>query len=188
MPDNIPQWPFIPAIDGPVPLPKRDPRSAMVKALMYKAPIPMPRPDPRDWAQRSIQAQPEEDSLGAIHPDALMQSRGGGATAMPPDGGIDGNTYTQPGIDSIIQNNLQFKQRPIGAPPPVQQQDVNNGLFGVPPQQLQQMAASKPVDQNLPKLPKSGFVPSLSPLYMNDTHPLSRPPGPNQPPIFWQPG
>ncbi len=51
----------------------------------------------------------------------------------------------------------------------------------------QHMSAAKPVDQNLPKLPQSGFVPSLSPMYMNDKG-LGAPPAPNQPPIFWQPG
>ncbi len=51
----------------------------------------------------------------------------------------------------------------------------------------QHLSAAKPVDQNLPKLPQSGFVPSLSPMYMNDKG-LGAPPVPNQPPIFWQPG
>ncbi len=195
MPDQ-PQWPFIPAIEGHVPLPKPDPRSANAKSLAFAQAlmgnhtpaVPMPRPDPRDWATRAVMPQvgDENTSLGAIHPDALMQSRSGGAFTPPPT--IDDNTYNQRAIDIINHNAAHGKQAPIGIPQQGWQQDVSNGLFGITPQSLQQMAASKPVNQNLPQLPKSGFSPTLSPLYMNDTHPLSRPPAPNTPPIFWQPG
>lgn len=193
MPDNIPQWPFIPAIQGQVPTPRPDPRQdkslAFAKALMAtKAappPVPMPKPDPRDWTSRAVmpQMQNEDNSQGAIHPDALMQSRGGGAFSPPPN--IDNNTYTQPDINKIIRNNVAGSQRPFGEPDPGFQRGA--GLFGVPQQNLQQMAAAKPPDQNLPKIPQSGFVPSLSPFYMNDKG-LGAPPAPGLPPIFWQPG
>lgn len=191
MDDQVPQWPFMPAIQGQVPTPRPDPRQdkslAFARALMAtKAPIPMPRPDPRDWAHRAVpngEGTGEENTMGAIHPDSFMKSQG-----IPAGSGVDPNTYTQPGIDSIILNNIQGKQRPLGMPPPTWQQNAGNGLFGIPTQHLQQMAAAKPPDQNLPKLPQSGFIPSLSPMYMNDTHPLSKAPASNQPPIFWQPG
>lgn len=189
MPDSItPQWPFIPAIQGPVPTPRPDPRSAkalaFAKALMgtHAAP-PMPTPDPRSWTDRVVspQMQDESSSMGAIHPDAYLKLHG-----VPAGSGTDNNTYSQPEIDKIIHNNAAGPMRPMGEPDPGFQRGA--GLFGVPAQHLQQMAASKPPDQNLPKLPQSGFVPSLSPMYMNDTHPLSRSPAPDQPPVFWQPG
>lgn len=133
--NQIPQWPFMPGIEGQVPMPKPDPRSDMAKTLMSKAPIPMPRPDPRDWTKRVVPGLSEEGSLGAIHPDALMQSRGGGATVMPPN--IDHNSVDP---DAIMHNNSITKQRPLGMPPAMWQQDAGNGLFGVPVQHLQQMA------------------------------------------------
>ncbi len=188
MADNIPQWPFIPAIQGQVPLPRPDPRSPLdiARVLMAKQPapsqpaVPMPKPDPRNWAQRVIHAGSEDNSMGAIHPDAYMKLHG-----VPTGSGTDSNTYGPAGINSIIRNNTAGPQRPFGEPDPGLQRGA--GLFGVPPQQLQQMAAAKPPDQNLPKIPQSGFVPSLSPMYMNDKG-LGAPPAPNQPPIFWQPG
>lgn len=186
-----PQWPFIPAIEGQVPLPKPDPRSAMVKALMSNAPIPMPKPDPRSWTDRVIAPlmKDEANSAGAIDPDALMQSRG----IQPPIGhSIDKFQYEGYPV------GMSPTQYPLGMQPPIkhQQRDVGlqpgqgvGSLFSVPNQHLQQMAATQPKpDQNLPKLPQSGFIPSLSPMYMNDTHPLSRPPVPNVPPVYWQPG
>ncbi len=264
MPDQ-PQWPFIPAIEGHVPLPKPDPRSANAKSLAFAQAlmgnhtpaVPMPRPDPRDWATRAVMPQvgDENTSLGAIHPDALMQSRSGGAFTPPPT--IDDNTYNQRAIDIINHNAAHGKQAPIGIPQQGWQQDVSNGLFGVPAHHLQQMAGdvvpfpmplgfggspsqekyksqklqgdvpakpfdpmgdmtgggkvlpgpgytsslpmaqhlamtqspqqTKSVDQNLPKIPQTGFVPSLSPMYMNDKG-LGAPPAPGMPPIFWQPG
>lgn len=189
MADNIPQWPFIPAIEGKVPLPRPDPRSAQDKSLAFAkalmatkaAPpaVPMPKPDPRDWANRSIIAGDESGTAGAIHPDALMNARG----IQPPSGhSVDKMQWEgYPGRGGMPPNQI-----PLGMPQPAMEQGA--GLFGVPPQQLQQMAAAKPPDQNLPKIPQFGFSPTLSPMYMNDTHPMSKPPAPNQPPVFWQPG
>lgn len=138
MPDNIPQWPFMPAIQGQVPLPRPDPRQdksiAFARALMAGKPsVPLPTPDPRDWATRSIHAGDESGTSGAIHPDALMNARG----IQPPSGhSVDTNQWDgYPG-----NNGMPANQFPMGMSPPPMQQDVSNGLFGVPPQHLQQMA------------------------------------------------
>jgi hypothetical protein len=132
MPDQTPQWPYMPAIQGQVPLPHADPRSKMMQALMSKPPTPMPRSDPRDWTTRAIapkvQTQEEYNTPGAIDPDALMRSRGGGAFTPPAN--IDPNTYMQPGVDAILHNNAYGSQRPMGFPSPMQQQDVINLLRG----------------------------------------------------------
>lgn len=149
MADNIPQWPFMPGIQGQVPLPRPDPRSAHDKSLAFaqalmgkqtpaQPTVPMPRPDPRNWAERALpQVNNAEYNLsGAIHPDSLLQARG----YQPTRPSIDKNTFGQGSIEDITRNSLQLRQRPLGNPPPVYQQDVGNGLFGVPHQHLQQMA------------------------------------------------
>lgn len=145
MPDQTPQWPFMPAIQGQVPIPRPDPRSAQDKSLAFaKAlmgahaappPMPLPRPDPRDWASRAVMPQvgDESTSMGAIHPDTYLKLHG-----VPAGSGVDANTYTQPGIDTIMQNNTAGSQRPFGEPDPGIQRGA--GLFGVPAQHLQQMA------------------------------------------------
>lgn len=191
MADNIPQWPFIPAIEGQVPMPRTDPRSAqaksleIAKALMAKpatsaAPtVPTPRPDPRSWTDRAVSPhlQTEDYSQGAIHPDALMKTQGYDFKGQTPDSGFQ---YPE------LPMGMDPHQMPLGMPQPRMEQDAGQFL-NYPPDKLQQMAATAKPDQNLPKLPQSGFVPSLSPMYMNDKG-LGAPPAPNLPPIFWQPG
>lgn len=145
MPDQTPQWPFMPAIQGQVPMPRPDPRSAQDKSLAFakalmgahaaQPSIPLPRPDPRNWSDRAVmpQIQDESASMGAIHPDTYLKLHG-----VPAGSGVDANTYTQSGIDTIMQNNTAGSQRPFGEPDPGIQRGA--GLFGVPAQHLQQMA------------------------------------------------
>lgn len=123
----------------------------------------------------------------------VVRALKGDRTQPPGDYSIGKQWYMYGPQDEMDKDPLTPPVAPTPTPgfPPASDwmhDKVGQSLFGTPPQYLQQMASTKPVDQNLPKLPQSGFVPSLSPMYMNDTHPLSRSPGPNQPPIFWQPG
>lgn len=148
MPDQIPQWPFMPAIQGQVPLPKPDPRSVMAKALMSKAPMPLPRPDPRDWATRAIEprVQDESNSMGPIDPDTLMKLRGYNFKGQTPDSGFE-----YPGRPGGVSPT----QYPLGVPIPQykMEQDAGNGLFGMPPEHLQQMAMGDVVPLPYPAAP-----------------------------------